>query len=170
LGRSSLWFTKAWILASVIVDRTYAACGSGMEASSAAISSLGFVLDLTLQRVLTCMRKRSAMRNGDASTWLAEARGWMGTRPGARRSQDRKKATAAGKRWEWKQMRREEEERGMGSTPPRAALFIGGSTDSARCGSFRRTTRLNGSILISSRDNLGGFAAYWLKLQPKIRA
>jgi hypothetical protein len=36
--------------------------------------------------------------------------------------------------------------RGMGSAPPRAALFIRGSTESARYGSFRRTTRLNGSF------------------------
>jgi hypothetical protein len=44
----------------------------------------------------------------------------------ARRLQGRNKATAAGKRWEWKRERREGEERGMGSTPTRAALFIGG--------------------------------------------
>jgi hypothetical protein len=38
--------TSAWILASVIVDRTHAICGSGMEAPSAAISPLGLMLDL----------------------------------------------------------------------------------------------------------------------------
>jgi hypothetical protein len=38
--------TKAWIFISVIVDRTHAVCGSGMEAASAAISPLGFALDL----------------------------------------------------------------------------------------------------------------------------
>jgi hypothetical protein len=40
--------------------------------------------------------------------------------------QDHSKATAAGKRREWKRERREGDERGMGSTPTRAALFIGG--------------------------------------------
>jgi hypothetical protein len=53
----------------------------------------------------------------------------------------------------------EEEERGMGSTPPRAALFIGGSTESARCGSFSRTIRYNRSILGSSRENFVGIVA-----------
>jgi hypothetical protein len=38
--------TSAWMFASVIVDRTQAACGSGMEVTSAAISPLGFELDL----------------------------------------------------------------------------------------------------------------------------
>jgi hypothetical protein len=88
LGRSSSWFTKAWILASVIVDRTHATCGSWMEATSAAISPLGFVLDLMLQRVLTCMRKRSTVQSGGASTWLAGVGGWTGARSGARRSQE----------------------------------------------------------------------------------
>jgi hypothetical protein len=41
----------------------------------------------------------------------------------------------------------------MGSTLTRAALFIGGSTESSCCGSFRRTTRLNGSIPRSSRED-----------------
>jgi hypothetical protein len=140
-----------------------------MEATSAAISPLGFVLDLMLQRVLTRMCKRSAMRSGGTNTWLVGAGGWTGTHPGARRSQDRKRATAAGKRRKWKRKRHEEEERGMGSTPPRAALFIGWSTEFLYCSSFRRTTRLNGSITICSRDNLDGFAADWLKLRPKIR-
>jgi hypothetical protein len=75
-------------LASVIVDRTHAVCGSGMEAASAAISPLGFVLDLMLHRILTRMRKRSAARSAGASTWLAGARGWMNAHAEARRSQD----------------------------------------------------------------------------------
>jgi hypothetical protein len=99
LGRSSSRFTKAWILASAIVDWTHATCGSGMEAASASILPLGFVLDLMLQRVLTCMRKRSAVQSGGASTWLAGVGGWTGAHSGARQSQDRKRATAAGKRW-----------------------------------------------------------------------
>jgi hypothetical protein len=48
---------KAWILASVIIERTHVACGSMMEAATAAISSLGFALDLMVQRVLTLMRR-----------------------------------------------------------------------------------------------------------------
>jgi hypothetical protein len=43
--------------------------------------------------------------------------------------------------------------RGMGSTPPRLTLFIEGSTKSIRCGSLLRTTRPNGSILISLRED-----------------
>jgi hypothetical protein len=38
-----------------------------------------------------------------------------------------------------------------------------GSTESARYGSFPRTTHLNSSILISLRDNLDGFVANWLQ-------
>jgi hypothetical protein len=44
-------------LASVIVDRTHTVCGSGTEAVSTAISPLGFVLNLMVQRVLACMRR-----------------------------------------------------------------------------------------------------------------
>jgi hypothetical protein len=42
-----------------------------MEAASAAISPLGFAMDLMLHRVLTRMRKRSAARSGGASTLMA---------------------------------------------------------------------------------------------------
>jgi hypothetical protein len=56
---------------------------------------------------------------------------------------------------------------GIGSTPPRAALFIGGSTESIRCGSFHRTIHLNGSILRSSQEDQGGFFANRLQLRPK---
>jgi hypothetical protein len=66
-GRSSPRTTKAWIFTSVIIDRTHAVYGSGMEAFSAAIPPLGFALDLIVQRVLTRMRKRSAARGGGAS-------------------------------------------------------------------------------------------------------
>jgi hypothetical protein len=45
----------------------------------------------------------------------------------------------------------------MESTPTRASIFIGGSTGSARYGSFRRTTRYNGSIPIISREDYTGF-------------
>jgi hypothetical protein len=62
------------------------------------------------------------------------------------------------------------------STTPAACLVIEGNAvtadqqiridllkESARYGSFPRTMRLNGSILISSRDNLDGFVADWLQ-------
>jgi hypothetical protein len=42
-------------LASIIVDRTYVVCGSRMEAASAAISLIGFGLDLMPHKVLMCM-------------------------------------------------------------------------------------------------------------------
>jgi hypothetical protein len=44
-------------LASVIVDRTHTTRGSRMEAATAAISPLGFALDVMVQRVLTRMRR-----------------------------------------------------------------------------------------------------------------
>jgi hypothetical protein len=77
---------------------------------------------------LTRMRKRSTSRSGGASTSLGGAGGWTGGRGSktvARllRRDEREKAmeveaTATGGR-----------RRGMGSTPPRAVLFIGGPTD-----------------------------------------
>jgi hypothetical protein len=60
-----------------------------MEVASAAISPLGFVLDLMLHRVLTRMRKRTAVRDGGVSAWLAGLRGRMRARSRARWSQDR---------------------------------------------------------------------------------
>jgi hypothetical protein len=151
-GRRSPQSIRAWIFASVIVDRTHAVCGSRMEAASAVISLLRLVLGLMLQRVLTRMRKRSATRSGSASTWLAGARGWTGARVGTRWSEDRRtateaEATAAGGR-----------RKGNGVNPASGRLIYRGSTESARCGSFRRTTRLNGSILKSSRADQGGFS------------
>jgi hypothetical protein len=56
VGRSSPRSTKSWIFSYIIVDRTHAVCGSVMEAVSVAISHLGFMLDLILQRVLTRLR------------------------------------------------------------------------------------------------------------------
>jgi hypothetical protein len=63
-------------LASVIADRTHAACGSGMQVTSAAILLLGFAVDLMWQRVLTRMRWRCTARSGGASTSLAGGGGW----------------------------------------------------------------------------------------------
>jgi hypothetical protein len=57
-----------------------------------------------------------------AHDWLELEAGHVGAE--ARQSQDRYGAVRERKRW--KQQRQEEEERGMGSTPPWAALFIGG--------------------------------------------
>jgi hypothetical protein len=49
--------------------------------------------------------------------------------------------------------------KGMGSTPPWLTLFIEGSTQSIRCGSLLRTTRPNGFIPSSQREDQGGFFA-----------
>jgi hypothetical protein len=53
--------------------------------------------------------------------------------------------------------------KGNGVNPASSRLIYRGATESARYGSFLRTTRLNDSIPISSRDNLGGFIADWLQ-------
>jgi hypothetical protein len=111
-----------------------------MEAAFATISSLGLMLDLMLQRVLTRMCK-GAQRGA-----AALAHGWPEMEAGRVCAWEQDGRKIAGQQRKRKRQRREEEERGMGSTPPRAALFIGGSTKSTRCGSFRRTTRLNSSI------------------------
>jgi hypothetical protein len=71
----------------------------------------------------------------------------MGARAGARRSQDRRKATgvearAVGGR-----------RKGNGANPDPGRPIYRGSTESARCGSFRLTICLNGSILRSSRED-----------------
>jgi hypothetical protein len=62
-------------LASVIIDRTHATYGYRMEAASTTISPLGLVLDLILQKVLTCMCKRSTVRSGGTSVWLSRVEG-----------------------------------------------------------------------------------------------
>jgi hypothetical protein len=135
-------------LASLIVNRTHSTCGSGMEVPSAAISPLGLVLDLIWHKVFTRMRRRSAARSGGARTCLAGASGWTNGR--------RSKAIA---RSLWRTRERESDggrRRGMGSTPPWAILFIGGSTESIRSGSFHHTKRLNGSIPGSSQKIKAG--------------
>jgi hypothetical protein len=68
-----------------------------MEAAFAAISPLGFAMDLMVQRVLTRMRKKSVMWGGGASVWPAGAGGWMGAHAVERGS---RKIT--GKRQRWK--------------------------------------------------------------------
>jgi hypothetical protein len=131
-----------------------------MEAASAAISPLGFVLDVMLLRVLMSMRKRSEVWSGGARTWLAGVGGWMDVRVGARRSQDcygGTKAIAV----KVKEMRGRRKRNGV--NPASSCPIYRGSTKSARYGSFPRTMCLNGSIPIGSRDNLGGFVADWLQ-------
>jgi hypothetical protein len=109
-GPSSPRSTSAWILASLIVDRTHAACGSGMEAPSAAISPLGLMLDLMWHKVFTRIRRRMMARSGGASTCLAGAGGWTdggGSKAVARSlRRTRKRESDGGRR------------RGMGSTLP----------------------------------------------------
>jgi hypothetical protein len=94
-----------------------------MEVASAAISPLGFVLDLMLRRVLMRMCKRSAARGGVVSAWLARLGGWTRARSGARRSQDcYGSAKAIAVKAKVTRGRRKRN----GVNPPRAALFIGG--------------------------------------------
>jgi hypothetical protein len=47
----------------------------------------------------------------------------------------------------------------MWSNPPRLTLFIAGSTQSIYCDSLLRTTRPNGFIPRSQREDQGGFFA-----------
>jgi hypothetical protein len=63
----------------------------------------------------------SAPRCGGSSTRAAGPRVWMRAR-----AQEQHSRKIAGRQWRRKRERREEGERGMGSTPPRAALFIRG--------------------------------------------
>jgi hypothetical protein len=80
------------------------------------------------------------MRSGDASAWPAGAGGWMSACAGARWWQDCGKATAT-------EVRATEGRRKKnGVNPDLGYTIYRGSTESARCGSFRRTTRFNGSI------------------------
>jgi hypothetical protein len=71
----------------------------------------------------------------------------MGARTGVRQSQDRRKATAAEVRVAGGRRK------GNGANPDPGRPIYRGSTESARCGSFRCTTYLNGSILRSSQED-----------------
>jgi hypothetical protein len=124
--------------------------GSGTEASSAAISSLGFGLYLMVHKVL--MRMRGGARRRAvvlAGRWPEPGTGWKCAQERSGRKAtgcyDGESDATGGRRGR------------MGSTPTRAALFIGGSTGSVRCGSFRRTTCFNDSIPINSREDCTGF-------------
>jgi hypothetical protein len=110
---------------SKTLTRTHAACGSGMEAPSAAISPLGLVLDLMWHKVFMRMRRRSTAWSGGSSTSLAGAGSWKGGRwsKAVARSLPRtRERESGGSRSDSDGGRR----RGMGSTLPRAVLFIGG--------------------------------------------
>jgi hypothetical protein len=67
-------------MASVIIDRTHAARGSGIQAASTAISLLGFELDLIWHRVLMRMPRKSAAWSGGATSGLAGVGSWMSGR------------------------------------------------------------------------------------------
>jgi hypothetical protein len=119
-------------LASDIVDRTHTMHGSGIGAASAAISTLGLDLDLSKQRVL--MRMRSGARHGAA----ALAHGWP--EPGEnRRAREKNGCKAAGSTAAAVVIATGGGTRRVWSTLTRVVLFIGGSTGSARCRSFRCT-------------------------------
>jgi hypothetical protein len=139
-------------LASVIVDRTHAVRGSGIEAPSAAISPLGLRFDLIWHKVFMHTCTRMMARSGGASTNLVGTGGWMDGRGSIAVARSLRCAR------EWKRKRRRKM-KGMGSTPPWAVLFIGGSTETIRCSSFHRTKRLNGTILRSSQENQCGIFA-----------
>jgi hypothetical protein len=82
-------------LASVIVDWTHTMRGSGMEVVFAAISPLGFGLDLMEHKVLMCMR--GGARRGVVVLTRGRPEleiGWE--RAGAKRSQGCRKATTEG--------------------------------------------------------------------------
>jgi hypothetical protein len=59
--------------------------------------------------------------------------------------------------------------KGNGVNPASGQPIYRGSTESVRCGSFRRTTRQNGSVSGSSREDFDGFVVDSLKPQPKLR-
>jgi hypothetical protein len=95
-------------LASVIVDRTHTAWGSGMQVVSAAISGLGFAVDLMWHRDLTRICWRRTARSGGTTTGLAGEGSWArgrGSKAVARSlwSKRTKKATGARgrRRREW---------------------------------------------------------------------
>jgi hypothetical protein len=138
-------------MASVIVNRTHAVCGPGIEVASVAVSKLGFGLDLMVHRVLM------SMRGGARRRVVVLVRGRPELKVGWECTQERSGRKIVGKLQRRKRERREEEEERMGSTPTRAALFIGGSTGSAHCGPFRRTTCYNGSISIILREDCTRF-------------
>jgi hypothetical protein len=93
------------------------------------------------------------MRGGGASAWPAGAGGWMGARA---RKQGGRKIAGKLRRQESDGSRSESDARkkkGNGVNPDPGRPIYGGSTESARCGSFRRTTRPNGIIPRSSRED-----------------
>jgi hypothetical protein len=93
------------------------------------------------------MRQRNATRSSGASLGLAGGGSWesrCGSTAVARFTAARERESDGGERKKTK---------GMGSTPLRLTLFIEGSTKTIRCGSLLLTTRPNGSIPRSSRED-----------------
>jgi hypothetical protein len=124
--------------------------GSRMGAASATISPLGLELDLMEHKVLMRMRGGARCKSDGASALMAGVGDWMEAR--AREAVARlrgatvTRATTTGGR------------RGrMGVNPNPSHSIYRGSSGSARCGSFHRTTCYNGSILVISRDDCAGF-------------
>jgi hypothetical protein len=109
-------------------------------------------LDLMWHMVLMRMQRRRTTRSSGASTGLAGVGSWTsghGSTAVARSLQCERKSGSDGSEIDCDGGRR----RRMGSTPPQVSLFIGGSTESIRCGSFHHTTSPNGSIPRSSRED-----------------
>jgi hypothetical protein len=97
-----------------------------MEAASAAISSLGFTLDLMLHRVLTRIRKRSAQEAATlARGWLKLEAGWVRTR-----EQGGRKITTELRWWESDESGSESDTRkkkgGWGQPRPGPPYLLGG--------------------------------------------
>jgi hypothetical protein len=122
---------------------------SGMEAASAAISQLGFKLDLMVHRVL--MHMHGGARHGV----VVLARGRLELETGWERAHQKwtqgcGEATTVGVRVTGRR-------RGNGVNPDPSHSIYRGSTASSRCGSFRCTTRFNVSILINTQEDCVGF-------------
>jgi hypothetical protein len=136
-------------LAFVIVVRTRTVHGSGMEAASATISPLWLDVDLMEHKVL--------MRMCGGTRWrvVALARGWPESATGWKRVWGKR---SQGCEELWRESDNDERKKRVnGVNPdPRRSIYRG-STGSACCGSFCRTTRYNVSIVINSREDCIGF-------------
>jgi hypothetical protein len=98
-----------------------------------------------------------------ARAWPELEATWVGT--GARRSQEKLQRGRAAV-VEVKATGRKTKGIGVNLAPGRP--IYRGSTESARCGSFCRTTCVNGSIPRSSRKDQGGYFANTLQLRLKL--
>jgi hypothetical protein len=93
--------------------------------------------------------------------WLGSSQSWnwTGGRKGTAvtRSLWRKREKESNNSESERDARKKTKGNGVNPTPGRPIYRE--STESIHCGSFHRTIRLNGSILRTSRDDLGGFFA-----------